>query len=92
MGKKGFGNEKANMQEAHVKGRKAGVEETYGGKDKRLPGPHGRVAERTVDTTKMDQSDSGSLHSELTDKAHSMYKDAVSGRGDKFGDKALTER
>jgi hypothetical protein len=91
-GSKGFGDEKANMQEKHVKGRTAGVEDTYGGKDKRLPGPHGRVAERTVDTTRMDQSDSGSLHSELTDAARSMYQDAVKGRGDKHGDKALTER
>jgi hypothetical protein len=40
----------------------------------------------------MDQSDSGSLQSDLTSAARSLYKDAVENRGDRFGDKALTER
>jgi len=93
MSKKGFGNEKANEHgEKYLKGRTAGVEDTYGEKDKRLPGNHGRVAERTVATDKMDQSDSGSLHEELTEKARSLYQDAVHNRGDKHGDKALIER
>ena len=93
MGIKGFGDEKANESgEKYLKGRREGVEDTYGAKDKRLPGNHGRVAERTVATTKMDQSDSGSLHEELTECARSMYQDAVHNRGDKHGDKALTER
>ena len=93
MGKKGFGNEKANESgEAYLHGRRAGVEDTYGRKDKRLPGSHGRVAEITVPADKMDQADSGSLQSDLTEAARSMYQDAVHNRGDKHGDKALTKR
>jgi len=88
----GLGKEKANMSgEAYVKGRQAGVEDTYGDKNARLPG-NKRVAERTAASDRMDQSDSGSVHSEVTDKAHSMYQDAVMNSGDKYGDRALTER
>jgi len=72
--------------EAYLKGRRAGVEGTYGMARK------GNVAEKTNVADKMDQSDSGSLQSDLTSAARSIYQDAVSGRGDKMGDKALTER
>lgn len=92
-GSKGFGNEAANESgEAYLHGRRAGVEETYGMKGKRLPGGHGRVAEITVPAHKMDQADSGSLQEDLTSAAHTMYQDAVKNAGDKYGDKALTKR
>ena len=72
--------------EAYLKGRRAGVEGTYG------KARAGHSAEKTNVADKMDQSDSGSLQSDLTSAASSLYKSAVSGRGDKEGDKALTER
>jgi len=72
--------------EAYLKGRKSGVEGTYGKSRK------GASAEETNVADKMDQSDSGSLQTDLTSAARSLYQDAVSGRGDKMGDKALTER
>jgi len=79
--------DKANESgEAYLKGRKAGVEGSYGKPRK------GASAEETNVADKMDQSDSGSLQTDLTSAARSLYQDAVSGRGDKLGDKALTER
>jgi hypothetical protein len=78
--------EKANMSgEAYGKYHRGGVE-----------GPSGQarkgVAEKTVVANKMDQSDSGSVESDLTEKASALYQAAVHNRGDKLGDKALTER
>jgi hypothetical protein len=79
--------DKANMKgEAYLKGRQAGVEGTYG------KARSGNVAEKTIVADKMDQSDSGSLQTDLTDSARSMYQKAVKNEGDSIGDKALTER
>ena len=79
--------DKANESgEAYLKGRRAGVEGTYG------TSRSGNVAQETNVADKMDQSDSGSLQSDLTSSARSLYQNAVHNRGDKEGDKALTER
>jgi hypothetical protein len=80
MGKK----ESAKMTgEEYLKGRRAGVEETYGASRK-------GVAEKTL-LPHSDVNDSGG-ESELNRAARSIYQDAVHNRGDKDGDKALTER
>jgi hypothetical protein len=80
MGKK----ESAVMKgEEYLKGRRAGVEGTHGAERKGL-------AEKTV-LPHSDVNDGGG-ENELSRVARSIYKDAVSGRGDKDGDKALTER
>jgi hypothetical protein len=79
--------DKANESgEAYLKGRKAGVEGTYG------KSRAGRSAEETNVADKMDQSDSGSLQSDLTSSARSIYQNAVKNRETPDGDKALTER
>ena len=79
--------DKANESgEAYLKGRRAGVEGTYG------KSRSGNLAQETNVADKMDQSDSGSLQSDLTSSARSLYQNAVHNRGDKEGDKALTER
>jgi hypothetical protein len=81
MGKK----ESADMSgEEYLHGRRAGVEGTHGQKRK-------GVAEKTV-IGSGDQSDGGTLDSELRSAASSLYRDAVDNRGDKDGDHALTER
>ena len=78
--------ESAKMKgEEYLKGRKAGVEGTHGAKRGSM-----KSAEKTL-LPHSDTCDSGG-ESELNSKAHSLYRDAVSGRGDKLGDKALTER
>lgn len=69
--------------EEYLKGRRAGVEGTHGAARK-------GVAEKTL-LPHPDVHDSGGA-SELAECASSMYREAVSGRGDKDGDKALTER
>lgn len=69
--------------ESYLKGRKAGVEGTHGASRK-------GIAEKTV-LPHSDVNDSGG-ESELNRAASSIYQDAVHGRGDKHGDKALTER
>jgi hypothetical protein len=80
MGKK----EAAKMKgEEYLKGRKAGVEGTHGASRK-------GVAEKTM-LPHSDVNDSGG-ESELNRAARSIYQDAVHNRGDKDGDKALTER
>ena len=77
-------SESAKMKgEEYLKGRKAGVEGTHGASRK-------GVAEKTL-LPHSDVNDSGG-ESELTMAARSIYKEAVSNRGDKDGDKALTER
>jgi hypothetical protein len=79
--------DKANESgEAYLKGRKAGVEGSYG------KARSGNVAEKTIVADKMDQSDSGSLQSDLTSSARSIYQNAVKNRETPDGDKALTER
>lgn len=80
MGKK----EAAKMKgEEYLKGRRTGVEETYGASRK-------GVAEKTA-LPHSDVNDSGG-ESELNRAARSIYQDAVHNRGDRDGDKALTER
>jgi hypothetical protein len=80
MGKK----EAAKMTgEEYLKGRRAGVEGTHGASRKGL-------AEKTL-LPHSDVNDSGG-ESELNEKARSIYQNAVHNRGDKDGDKALTER
>jgi hypothetical protein len=80
MGKK----ESANMTgEEYLKGRRAGVEGTHGATRK-------GVAEKTL-LPHSDVNDSGG-ESELNRAARSIYQDAVHNRGDKDGDKAMTER
>lgn len=82
MGKK----ESAVMRgEEYLKGRRAGVEGTHGQSRKGL-------AEKTVVSDGMHDSDSGSHQSDLSSAAGSMYSKAVMNRGDDIGDKALTER
>jgi hypothetical protein len=79
--------DKANESgEAYLKGRKAGVEGTYG------KSRSGNLAQETNVADVMDQSDSGSLQTDLTSSAKSLYSQAVKNTGDKLGDKALTER
>jgi len=81
MGKK----ESANMKgEEYLKGRKAGVEGTHG------ESRGSRGAEKTL-LPHSDVNDSGG-ESELNECASRLYQNAVSNRGDKDGDKALTER
>ena len=80
MGKK----ESAVMKgEEYLKGRRAGVEGTHGAERKGL-------AEKTM-LPHSDVNDGGG-ENERSRVARSIYRDAVSGRGDKDGDKALTER
>jgi hypothetical protein len=74
--------EKAKGEE-YLKGRKAGVEGTHGASRK-------GVAEKTL-LPHADTNDSGG-ESELNSCARSLYQNAVHNRGDKDGDKALTER
>jgi hypothetical protein len=79
MGKR----ESVKKGEEYLKGRKAGVEGTHGASRK-------GVAEKTL-LPHSDVNDSGG-ESELSSCARSLYQDAVHNRGDKDGDKALTER
>jgi hypothetical protein len=81
MGKK----ESADMKgEEYLKGRRAGVEGTHGESRGK------RGAEKTV-LPHSDVNDSGG-ESELNRAASSIYQNAVHNRGDKDGDKALTDR
>jgi hypothetical protein len=76
--------EKASMKgEEYLEGRKAGVEGTFGMKRK-------GVAEKTL-VPHPDVNDSGGA-TELNECARNIYQNAVHNRGDKDGDKALTER
>jgi hypothetical protein len=79
--------DRANQSgEEYLTGRWGGVEVTYGN------ARSGNVAEKTIVADKMDQSDSGSLQSDLTSSARSIYQNAVKNRETPDGDKALTER
>jgi len=76
--------EKANMRgEEYLKGRRSGVEGTHGAERK-------GVAEKTI-LPHSDKSDGGGQE-ELSAVARRIYQDAVHNRGDRDGDKALTER
>ena len=76
--------EHAKMKgEEYLKGRRAGVESTYGAERR-------GVAEKTA-LKHSDVNDSGG-ENELNRAARSIYQDAVHNRGDMHGDKALTER
>jgi hypothetical protein len=68
--------------EEHVKGRKAGVSDTYGASRK-------GVAEKTIPG--VGECDGGGKDG-LPAAASSIYQKAVKNRGDDQGDKALTER
>ena len=77
--------EMAKMKgEEYLKGRRAGVEKTYGESRK------GASAEKTL-LPPSDVNDSGG-ESELNECASRLYQNAVRNDGDKDGDKALTER
>jgi hypothetical protein len=69
--------------EEYLRGRRAGVEGTYGT-------PHDGVAERTVISGK--DSNDGGGEDGLTSTARNLYRQAVNNSGDKYGDKALAER
>ncbi len=75
--------EKITGNEMYVKGRRAGVEGTYGE-------AHDGVAEKTV-ASALDSNDGGGEDG-LKSAASSIYEKAVMNRGDSIGDKALTER
>jgi hypothetical protein len=76
--------EKADMKgEEYLEGRRAGVERTYG--EKRKGG-----AEKTL-IPHPDTNNSGG-NTEVNEVAGKLYRAAVENRGDKLGDKALTER
>jgi hypothetical protein len=82
MGKK----ESADMRgEEYLKGRRAGVEGTYGKTRK-------GVAEETIIGGSGEQSDGGTLDVELSGAAARIYRNAVENRETPDGDKALTER
>jgi hypothetical protein len=81
MGKK----EAAKMKgEEYLEGRRAGVEGTHGASRGKMG------AEKTL-LPHSDVNDSGG-ESELNECASRLYQNAVHNRGDKDGDKALTER
>jgi hypothetical protein len=69
--------------EEYLKGRRAGVDNTYGE-------DHDGVAERTLASGKGDSDGGG--EDGLGATASRLYQAAVHNRGDKIGDKALTER
>lgn len=69
--------------EHYLKGRKAGVSDTYGASRK-------GVAEKTV-LPAHDANDGGGEDG-LKSAASSIYRKAVQNKGDDQGDKALTER
>ena len=80
--------------EAFLKGRRAGVEESYGrdGKPYRGVGQGtGRTSAEATNLSRDENHDSGG-HEELASAASKLYSDAKHNRGDRFGDKALTER
>lgn len=71
--------------EAYLKGRRAGVEGTYG------QSRGGKGAEKTA-IGGGDQSDGGTLDPALRSSAKSMYGKAVRNAGDDIGDRALFDR
>jgi hypothetical protein len=97
MGKKGMGekmDDRADMKgEEYLRGRRAGVEETSGKEGKPYRGVNSKWSGNSAEATNLSkgEGDSGG-NEELASTARSLYQDAVSGRGDRLGDKALTER
>jgi hypothetical protein len=75
-------NDKTGNEE-YVRGRKAGVDNTYGAGRK-------GTAEKTV--IPAHDSNDGGGEGGLKSAASSIYRAAVGNHGDKHGDKALTER
>ena len=73
-----------HVQESYLKGRKSGVEGSYG------TSRGGKGVEKTV-IAKEDTHDSGA-EGAIPTAAHSLYRKAVKNQGDSIGDKALTER
>jgi len=87
--------DRADMKgEEYLKGRRSGVETTYGKEGKPYRGVNSKWGGNSAEATllaKDDGHDSGG-NVELATAARSLYQDAVHNRGDKDGDKALTER
>ena len=84
--------EKPSGNEEYVKGRRSGVEGTYGAersKDNKAP-VGTRVTEKTIYPGERDSDGGG--EGPLGEAASSIYQKAVSNRGGDLGDKALTER
>lgn len=75
-------NDKTGNEE-YLKGRRAGVDNTYGMSRK-------GVAEKTA--IPAHDSNDGGGEGDLKTAASSIYRQAVKNTGDKLGDKALTER
>jgi hypothetical protein len=76
-------NEKVTKGEEYLKGRRAGQEGTHGMARK-------GVAEKTIYPGERDSDGGG--EDGLGECASRLYQNAVHNRGDKDGDKALTER
>lgn len=78
--------------EEYGKYHRAGVEGTYGAP--RSEDNYGKVGTSTVEKTVYpgERSSDGGGEDSLGETASSLYQNAVHNRGDKFGDKALTER
>jgi hypothetical protein len=87
--------ERANMKgEEYLKGRRMGVEKTYGKEGKPYRGVGSKWSGESAEATNLskdDNHDSGG-NEELASAARSLYQDAVNNRGDKDGDRALIER
>jgi hypothetical protein len=87
--------DKADMKgEEYLRGRRSGVENTYGKEGKPYRGVSqgtGRNSAEATNLSKDDNHNSGG-NEELASAARSLYQDAVHNRGDKDGDKALIER
>lgn len=91
MGKK----EAAHMKgEEYLKGRRAGVEGTHGKEGKPYRGVGSKWSGQSAEATNLsrDENHDSGANEELAKAARSLYQDAVHNRGDKDGDKALTER
>jgi hypothetical protein len=92
---KHYGKESADMKgEEYLKGRRAGVENTYGKDGHPYRGVGSKYSGSSAEATNLarDQGHDSGGHEELASAASSLYQDAVHNRGDKHGDKALTER
>jgi hypothetical protein len=86
--------DKANMKgEEYLRGRRAGVEKTYGKEGAPYRGVGSKWGGNSAEATNLAKGEGNSGgNEELASAARSLYQDAVHNRGDKDGDKALTER
>ncbi len=86
--------DKANMKgEEYLKGRRSGVEKTYGKEGAPYRGVGSKWSGNSAEATNLSKGEGNSGgNEELASAARSLYQDAVHNRGDKDGDKALTER